>query len=496
MKQSQLIVKNVLAGGLSTAVGGVLQLFAFLLIARHLSVADFGVFSSMTAFAFALQRLADMGMTNILIRDMAVEPRRLGELLGGALSLSWLIVLACALLMFAAIPILPFGQRIGFLTAVMGLGGLLQFQINCYGSALRSQEDNELHAAGFMLHKICLLGSILVVLNFKPVLSSFVLVWLFATVVQWIFLRWIVVQRYTRPHLTVDLRLWKYLVVNSVPLGAAAMVRAIAEQVDILVLAWLANPRAVGLFNGPYRLTAGLRFVPQAIMIALFPLYSRVAQGSNSAEQFSKAYERGVKAFLIMGLPIALLFILKPGPIMVGLLGGRYAASAAAMRVLGVATFLVFATTPFPFLLTALDRQRSVFISSAISLVIRAALDVVLTVRFGFLGPCFAVILSETVLMGLWMLELSSAGYRINIPGLLWRPVAGGIAMTLVLYTFKTNALIFLAPVAITSSIAYLITVLTLGAFSQEERRFVTEGLGFAGVFLEEWSRGVQKTPS
>src|SRR5205085_8074125 len=109
-------------------------------------------------FAFALQRMADMGMTNILMRDMAVEPWRLAELTGGALSLSWVIVLVCTFLMLAAIPILPFDRSIGLLTAIMGLGGLLQFQVNCYGSALRSQEDNELHAAGFMLHKICLLG--------------------------------------------------------------------------------------------------------------------------------------------------------------------------------------------------------------------------------------------------------------------------------------------------------------------------------------------------
>src|SRR5689334_17678802 len=133
MKQSQLIIKNVFAGGASTAIGGVLQLAAFLLIARYLRVADFGIFSSMAAFAFALQRLADMGMTNILIRDMAVEPKRLAELLGGALSLSWLIVLVCAVLMFGAIPILPFDRKIGLLTAIMGLGGLLQFQVNCYG---------------------------------------------------------------------------------------------------------------------------------------------------------------------------------------------------------------------------------------------------------------------------------------------------------------------------------------------------------------------------
>jgi O-antigen/teichoic acid export membrane protein len=166
------------------------------------------------------------------------------------------------------------------------------------------------------------------------------------------------------------------------------------------------------------------------------------------------------------------------------------------MRVLGLATFLSFAATPFPFLLTALDRQKAVFISSAISLFVRAGLDILLTLRFGFLGPCFSVILSETVLIGLWMLELCRAGYAVALPALLWRPLAGGLAMTLVLYTFKTNVLILLAPLAVASIGAYLAAVLLLGAFSREERRFVMEGLGFAATFLDEWSQGAQKTPS
>ncbi len=493
MKQSQRIVKNVLAGGISTLLGGALQVVAFLLIARHLSVAQFGIFSSMAAFAFALQRLADMGMTNILIRDMAVEPRRLAELLGGALSLSWLIVLSCGLLMFAAIPILPFAPTISVLTAIMAFSGLLQFQVNCYGSALRSQEDNELHAAGFMLHKICLLGSVLIAVKFRPMLSSFVVVSLLSTIVQWVFQRWLVGQRYARARLKIDVPMWKYLIVNSVPLGAAAMIRAVAEQVDILVLAWLASPRAVGLFSGPYRLTTGIRLVPLAMMIALFPVYSRAAQDANASEQFGKAYERGLKAFLIMGLPIALLFILESRPLTIGLLGAQYADAATGMRLLGIGTLLVFAGTPFPFLLTALDRQNSVFFSSVASFFIRTVLDVVLTLRFGFLGPCLSAIFAEAVLIGIWMYELSRAGYAIALPALLWRPLAGGVAMAVILHICRTNALTVLAPVAVVSGSTYLMTVISLGAFSYEERRFAREGLGFAAVFLEGWSRGVQR---
>ena len=67
MKQSQRIAKNVLAGGISTVLGGAFQLAAVLLIARRVSVAEFGIYSFTLAFAFLMSRLGDMGVSNILV---------------------------------------------------------------------------------------------------------------------------------------------------------------------------------------------------------------------------------------------------------------------------------------------------------------------------------------------------------------------------------------------------------------------------------------------
>jgi O-antigen/teichoic acid export membrane protein len=51
MKQSQRIVKNVLAGGVAVGLGGLLQLAAIVLVARSVSVSDFGIESFLLAVA-------------------------------------------------------------------------------------------------------------------------------------------------------------------------------------------------------------------------------------------------------------------------------------------------------------------------------------------------------------------------------------------------------------------------------------------------------------
>ena len=60
----------MLAGGICTAFGGVLQIAAVLLIARNLSVREFGLYSFMATLAFVLYRVSDMGVSAILMRDV------------------------------------------------------------------------------------------------------------------------------------------------------------------------------------------------------------------------------------------------------------------------------------------------------------------------------------------------------------------------------------------------------------------------------------------
>ena len=489
MKQSQRVVKNVLAGGVSTAAGGLMQLAAVLLVARWLTVAEFGTYAFMVSLAFILQRLADLGVTSILVRDMAVEPSRIGELLGIALSLAWAVCAAVVMLMTLAIFLLPVDRRMGVLTLIMGIGSLSQFQCNCYGSVLISQEENDLQSSGFILHKISLLLTVLVALGIRSGLPGVVTAHLLSSIFQWRFNRWIVVKRYVRPRLSFNIELWKRILADSIPMGATNVVRLVSEQVDILILTALTNLQVVGLYSGPYKLCTGLRFIPLAMVLALFPVYSRAAGISGSRAEFQEMYERGARGFLLLGAPVAVVFLCAPATLTSGLLGAHYLAAAPVMRLLGIGVLLLFVGSPFPFLLTALGQQRFLFVSSAIAFVLRASLDLAWTPVFGFLGPCWAVIVSETFLIMMWTARLWSMGYTLALGKILWRPCLAGLVMAVIIEVLRARSLISLAPIAIAAAAVYLIVIVKLGAISEDELEMGKEGIYFVRPYLAQWSR-------
>jgi O-antigen/teichoic acid export membrane protein len=488
MKQSQRIVKNVLAGGVAVGLGGLLQLAAIVLVARSVSVSDFGIYSFILAFAVFFQLLADSGLSNILMRELAKQPDKLAEILGAALSLIWTLSIAVELIILAIVPFLNFSLEVKLLTLAMGAATLSLFHCAGYGSALRSQEDNELHALGFLIHKVLFCALIFIGLRMGLALVGIVFAHLIPNVLLCFYYRWMVVRRYARPKMRIDLAMWKYLLTNSIPVGGATMVRLLAQQVDVMILSWLSDLRTVGLFSGPYRISMTLRFIPQTLAIPLYPMYSRLAMDPEAKEQLHTAYTRSVKFFVVAGFPVATLFLIFSSRMITLLLGDKYQVALPAMQLLGVAFLPFFVSSPFPFLLTALDKQRYLMVSSIFSLLLRIGLNFLLIPFYGYLGPCIAFFASETVMLILWSDKLHRLGFPLGLVNVVWKPLVASCCIGVALYFVKGLSLLWLVPATLLGLLVYVGILLLLRAFSESDLKLAKEGLGFLRPFLAKWS--------
>ncbi len=496
MKQSQRIVKNVLAGGLGVGIGGLLQLGAVVLIARSVGVTQFGTYSFILAFAMFFQLLADSGLSNILVRELATQPERMREILGAALSLIWMLTAAVGLLMLAVVPFLHFPLHVKALAAVMGAATLAQFHASGYGSVLRSQEDNELHSLGFLLHKVLFCACIFAGLKAGLGLPGVVLAHLIPNLLLWAFYRELVTRRYGHPKMISDFAMWKYLLTHSIPVGGATMLRLLAQQIDVMILTWLTDLQTVGLFSGPYRISLALRFIPQTLSIPLYPMYARLARQPDARPQLLAAYERSVKFFLVIGCAVSTVFVSSAGPLITLLLGKKYAAAVPAMQLIGVAFLPFFISNPLPFLLTALNEQRFLLWSTIASLGLRVALNFALIPRLGFIGPCVAFFAGEIVMLVVVMSKLWRLGFPLDLPRFAWRPLVASIAMGLILHLCHGHSPWLLAPTALVAGIVYLVLILKLGVFSPADLALAREGMGFLKPLLARWSNPPHHKPA
>ena len=496
MKQSQRIVKNVFADGLAVGLGGVLQVAAVALVARSVGVTQFGTYSFILAFAMFFQLLADSGLCNILIRELARAPERMGDILGAALALIWLLTAVVFVLILGVVACLHFPAQTKLLTVCMGASTLAQFHAMGYGSVLRSQEENDLHAIGFFLHKVIFFALIVAGLKAGLALPGVVLAHFIPNLFQWGFYRWLVQRRYVHPRMRWDVATWKYLLVHSAPVGGAAILRLLSQQVDVFVLTLVRDLRTVGLFSGPYRLSLALRFIPQTLSMPLYPMYSRLAHAPDGRASLEVAYVRSVKYFFIAGLPVTILYAGFAGTMIDLLLGPKYHEALGAMRWIGAAFLPFFVSNPLPFLLTALEKQRFVLWSSIAALGARVGLDFALIPVYGFVGPCIAFLVSEMLLLAAMIVWLARCGFTLPFGEVVGKPLLAAAVMALLLVPVLGSHLPMIVVSATAATAIYGIVLWKVGAFSREEIAVAREGLAFVKPLIKKWSKTPQSTPT
>lgn len=489
LKQSQRIVKNVLATGLSTVIGGLIQLAALVIVGRTVSVDEFGVYSFILAFAMFVWVLADSGLSTILVRELATKPSKMAEILGAAMTLIWVLSIVGELLILAVVPFLHLTTTDKVLTAVMGLVTMTQFHCAGYSAALRSREDNDIQALGFLLHKVLFFIFIVAGLKAGLALIGVVAAHLIPNLCLWAFFRRMVVKRYGHPRLMWDFAQWKYLLTHSLPVGGATMLRLAAEQADVLIIKLLSDIRTVGLFSGPYRISMAMRLIPQTMTVPLYPMYARLAQEEGARLPFLDAYHRSVKFFLLIAFPVAAVFIIFSGQLLTILLKADYLAAIPAMQLLGLAFIPFFLSTAFPLMLTALHEQRFLLKTAAFSLALRVLLNFALVPHYGFLGPCIAFLTSEIIAVTLWVNKLQRLGFPLGIWSILWRLTAATVCMAALLYPLQGRPLWLVVPAAGVASLIYLAVVWKLGTFTAKDLELAIEGSGFLKRFLGERPR-------
>lgn len=491
VKQSQRIVKNAAFGISASVIGGAVYLATIVIIARSVTVTEFGKYSFVLAFAMFFSNVADSGLPRMLVREIAKDREGFASLAGAAGSLIWVLSGAVCLVVAVVVPFLHLGVDVMISALVMSIATMATFHGAGYSAVLRAFEDNELNHLGFVLHKIFLLGFVIVSVKLHLALAGFIGAHLIANLLLWYFYHLLVTHLYAPVPLRIDVPLWKSLLVSALPMGGSVMLRQLALQLDVLVLTWMTNLTTVGLFSGPYRISMALRAIPQNLSLPLFPLYSRTAH--LSPDRFEDAYRWSVKFFALISFPFAAFFIAWSEPILRLAVGVKYLPALPAMQLLGVGLIPFFLSTLFQYLFAALDQQKRFLLITCVGSSLRILLLVTLIPKFGFLGPAIAFACGETLIVAMWMIQLGRFGFHARFGEVFWRLLLGSIAMSLVLFMARQTSLVWQMCVAVVALIVYLAVLFVLRTFSTEELQHAREGLGFVSPFVASWAKKLKR---
>ncbi|HLQ62330.1 MAG TPA: polysaccharide biosynthesis C-terminal domain-containing protein, partial [Candidatus Acidoferrales bacterium] len=184
----------------------------------------------------------------------------------------------------------------------------------------------------------------------------------------------------------------------------------------------------------------------------LFPLLSRWWRVDPA--RFQVVYQRGTEALVAYALPFPILLAFTAGPMVAVVYAPSFAPSALPLALLAVSMVLMVFSAWQSLVLLVGGLQRVALAYNLASLAVNAVLNVVLILRFGYLGASAAAVASSVFmaalsvaaparLMGVWpdprrLLRVLAAGALLaaSVALLLWLglPWPAALAAAAVLY--------------------------------------------------------------
>lgn len=451
------LVRN--AGALlgSRLIQAVLAWCGTILIARTLSLEQFGQFTLIFTVLGLMSVVTDMGIGRLAVRGM-LEGTHSG-FAGSYLVLRSLMGVAGYGVALLVVVAAGYPDEVVRATAVAGVVILLatpSSALDVVFQARMKMGTVGVAATVGMLAQVALTAAI------ATAGGTLLLFTIPAVLFEIVVLAWKVraARRLVTLRPRVDLRVWGALLREALPLSVGLGLATVYTRVDSLMLSKLVDFEAVGIFGVSYKFIDVLHFAATAVTVPLLTLL--VQSWPDDMRAFVASFRRGAMLLGLIG-GLALTGLLGfAGPLTHLLYGAPYAVGADTTRVLAGAEMFAFTTSIVMCCLVASDRHRSYPLVMVIGLLVNVGLNLVLIPAQSYLGAAFATLASNALVaaMMLWLLLRIPRVRPLGL-GRLWAAPAAlvvGLAVG-----FLADQLVPWVVAAALSAVAYAVAATALG---------------------------------
>jgi O-antigen/teichoic acid export membrane protein len=385
-------------------------LFIFVL-ARRLGAAQFGIYSTMIAYATLFNIALESVSSTVTAREVARRPHDEVKIIGSAHFLKALLAVAALLGIHFVSYCTRFAEWPRRMIDGFGVVTLCYSLIDYAGFVLAGRSEMRQEAA---LRSICrgvIAVSGIICLAFTQSLVTIATVMSVSGIAAVVIAFQIVRRRFDVTLFTMDRTIIKELLFSSAPLLASYAFSLAYDNQDLLLLKHFGvADAAIGFYGSANKILDVLKVIPLLLVGAFFPT---LAKAHADVRQFRRQVGwLTVYASLLIPLLVAGVYALAPF-IEITLFGAAFAQAAPFLRLLMIAYVGIFVNYLNTYILIAGNYEKRMLPGAAAACVINFALCWRLIPTQGPLGVCLAMIGTE----GLYLVyQTSLVAHRLFVP--------------------------------------------------------------------------------
>ncbi|MCG8607639.1 flippase [bacterium] len=383
----------------------ILRFVLVLVAARVLGDEDYGKFTFAIAFGSLFLIFADLGLHNLVVREIARARDDGSRLVGNGLVIKLVLSLLAFLSLFLVAQFT--GKPKEVLLAIYIIAGalLVESVAEHFCAVFQGYQKLKYHATASFILSMSNAGLGIAVLFLDGGFVQLAWVYLFSRILKLIYALFVVHLRFTKVQLLFEpARMW-YLVKEGWSFGVTKFFAMMYTYFDSTMLSLMVNDAVVGWYNVAYRLVFAMMVLPMGVMRAVYPALS--AYHNKNEEAFKSLFVKTFKFMFIAGTSIATLVFVFSEKIIGLVFGAEYIEASKALKILVWSTAIFFVGTVISHAISAIGQQRFTAKVVAASAVLNLILNFILIPRYSFIGAAFATLASEvfTFTFNLWFVS-------------------------------------------------------------------------------------------
>jgi len=366
-----------------------------ILIARFLGDTAFGQYSFAVAFCAIFIIIADFGLWNLTIREVARDRSLAERYLSNGLALKLILGFITYALIFIAISLIKQSRDIIIITCIMGVYTIVSNFTFFFTSVFRAYEQMKYEVVLKIIHSIVLFSLGLLVLIKGLGLSSLMIMFVATGMLDIILIVIVVRRRFTTFSLRIDLGFWKKLLKEAWPFALATTFALIYTRIDTVMLGAWKGYDVVGWYNAAYNIIFAIGAVPSLLAAAAYPALSSSYQEAKS--QYWMMYRRLSKYLALLAILTVVVVFLLSKSIIVVLYGPDFSNAIIALQILVCAEAINFMNYLHGKMLESANRQRLLAYFLGVGAVINVILNAIFIPQYSYIGAAYTTMASYIV---------------------------------------------------------------------------------------------------
>jgi O-antigen/teichoic acid export membrane protein len=461
------IARNTSHFTLALILQKIISFTYFIIIARALGPEDLGKYYFAIAFTTIFAIFTDVGLSNVLTREVAKTEEKAKELLGNILSIKIFLIFFSSLAVIILVNLLGYGELTKQLVYLAAICMVLDSFTATFFAVSRGFHNLFFESVGSVFFQLIVLSSGVLILKLgyglRWLISALVLAsifyFLYSAVLLWTKWKIALMPKFSKG-------LIKLIISITIPFSLFAVFQRVYTYLDSVLLSSLAGDKYVGIYQVAFKIIFALQFLPMAFIASLYPALS--AYWMKNREQLGITFERAMNYLIIISLPIAAGIIVIADKA-VFLFKSGFGESVLPLKISMLALPFIFLMFPVGALLNACDRQKTNTYIMGAGLALSVIMNLILIPRFQAVGASITVLTTNAFMFFAAFSTVSSiTPYKMKkILKTLFKSLAAVVIMAVSVFYLKSFINIFI--VAGIGGALYFAILFVLGGFRRED---------------------------